>query len=212
MKTLKYSLLLVVIFSCKQQQPVTNTDPVLPIDTVTTAVKSAPVSIDKDSLLLDYTKQILTVIKNKDYNAFSEFIHPQDGIRFSPYGYIAKEHLKFSKSEFLFSLKEQNVMQWGQFAGTGDSILFNTKNYIKRFVYDVDFLNAEQITVNRSSVKGNSINNQDTYYKNVNYTECYFSGFDKKYAGMDWRALRLIFKEYEGKNFLVGIVHDEWTP
>ncbi len=212
MRHLKYSLLLVVIFSCNQQQPISNPKIVLPADTIASVPKLAPVSIDKDSLLLGYTKEILTVIKSKDYDAFSAFIHPQDGIRFSPYAYISKENLEFNRSKFLFSLKEQRPMLWGEFDGSGDSIYLTIKNYFKRFVYDVDFLNAEKITVDSSNAKGSSINNQESFYKGLNYTESYFSGFDKKYAGMDWRALRLIFKEYNGKYFLVGIVHDEWTP
>jgi len=28
---------------------------------------------------------------------------------------------------------------------------------------------------------------------------------------MDWKSLRLVFKERNGKFFLVGIGHDEWT-
>lgn len=212
MKYLKYFLLFLVIFSCNQQQPISTADIVLPTDTTISPTQLAPVRMDMDSLLLDYTREILTVIKSKDYVAFSAFIHPQDGIRFSPYAYISKEHLKLSKNEFLLSLKQRDLELWGEYAGSGDSIYFRIQNYFKRFVYDVDFLNAEKITANSSNVSGNSINNQKEFYTNVNYTECYFSGFDKKYAGMDWRALRLIFKEYNGKDFLVGIVRDEWTP
>lgn len=29
--------------------------------------------------------------------------------------------------------------------------------------------------------------------------------------GNDWRALRLVFELVDGRYYLVGIIHDEWT-
>jgi hypothetical protein len=48
-------------------------------------------------------------------------------------------------------------------------------------------------------------------YRNYDFTESHFSGFEEKYGGMDWRSLRLVFKEIKGRFFLVGVVHDKWT-
>ena len=28
---------------------------------------------------------------------------------------------------------------------------------------------------------------------------------------MDWRTMRLVFEEYQGKYYLVAIVNDQWT-
>jgi hypothetical protein len=58
---------------------------------------------------------------------------------------------------------------------------------------------------------GNSINNINTAYPKSDYIENYFSGFNKKYEGMDWRALRLVFQKEGDRYYLVGIVHDQWT-
>ncbi|MBK8311687.1 MAG: hypothetical protein IPL04_13125 [Chitinophagaceae bacterium] len=38
-----------------------------------------------------------------------------------------------------------------------------------------------------------------------------FPGSIKKFDGMDWRSIRLVFKIKDGKYFLVGVIHDEWT-
>jgi hypothetical protein len=48
-------------------------------------------------------------------------------------------------------------------------------------------------------------------YRGDSYSEFYFPGFDPKYDGMDWRALRLVFKKENEKLYLVGIIHDQWT-
>ena len=43
----------------------------------------------------------------------------------------------------------------------------------------------------------------------------HFPGFDKKYGGMDWESLRLVFEDATlgggTELMLVGIVHAQWT-
>jgi len=168
----------------------------------------------KDSILLKLTQNILVTLKNKNYSAFANYIHPVSGIRFSPYGHIdTLSHLRFSKEKFIATAKADNqeMIVWGEFDATGDPIKMTLNNYLQRFVYDVDFVKPEKRTVNDFIGTGNSLNNLSSVYKDCDFTESYFSGFKKEYAGMDWKTLRLVFKERNGKFFLVGIVHDEWT-
>ena len=168
----------------------------------------------KDSILLRLTNTILVALKNKNYSAFANYIHPVSGIRFSPYGYVdTLSHLRFSREKFIASAKDDNqeMIVWGEFDGTGDPIKMTLNNYMQRFVYDVDYIKPEKRTVNDFVAAGNSLNNLSSVYKDCDFTESYFSGFKKEYAGMDWKSLRLVFKERNGKFFLIGIVHDEWT-
>src|SRR5687767_1826584 len=54
----------------------------------------------KDSILLKLTQGILLTLKNKNYSAFANYIHPVSGIRFSPYGYIDTiHHIRFSRQK-----------------------------------------------------------------------------------------------------------------
>ena len=168
----------------------------------------------KDSILLKLTQNILLALKNKNYSAFANYIHPVSGIRFSPYGYVdTLKHLRFSREKFIamISNDNQDMIIWGEFDGTGDPIKMTLNNYMQRFVYDVDFAKPEKRSVNEFIGSGNSLNNLDSVYKDCDFTESHFSGFEKKYEGHDWRTLRLVFKERKGKYFLVGIIHDEWT-
>ena len=168
----------------------------------------------KDSILLKLTQNILTNLKNKHYAAFANHIHPIDGIRFSPYGHVDTiRHLKFSRATFIAQSNKADLemIVWGEFDGTGDPIKMTLNNYMRRFVYDVDFVKPERLAVNEFIGAGNSLNNLLSVYKNCNFTESHFSGFDKDYNGMDWKSLRLVFKERNRRFFLVGIVHDEWT-
>jgi len=168
----------------------------------------------KDSILLKLTQTILLTVKNKNYSAFAHYIHPVAGIRFSPYGYVdTANDIILSKAKFIAQAGNQNqqMIVWGAFDGTGDPIRMTLNNYIQRFVYDVDFVKPEKRSVNKFISGGNSLNNLDSVYKGCDFTESHFSGFEEKYGGMDWKTLRLVFKERNGRFFLVGIVHDEWT-
>jgi len=168
----------------------------------------------KDSILLKTTQNILALLKAKNYAAFANYIHPVEGIRFSPYGFVDTIHdIKLSKQKFINEAGQpiQDMIDWGAFDGTGDPIKMTLNNYMQRFVYDVDFAKPEKRSVNEFIGGGNSLNNLELVYKNCDFTESHFSGFDKKYGGMDWKSLRLVFKVRNKKILLVGIVHDEWT-
>ncbi len=175
-------------------------------------VNNSELQTKNDSVLLDLTKEILTAIKEKDYKKLTEYIHPEDGIRFSPYGFIdTANDVTATRSTFKLNAYTNKKRIWGYFDGSDDPIKMTSKEYFKRFVYDADFLNAEKTSLNQCLGGGNSQNNILVIYDGLPFTESYFSGFDEKFGGMDWRALRLVFKEYEGKYYLVAIVHDEWT-
>jgi hypothetical protein len=187
------------------------TDSLLEIKNVQDSIKLVK---RKDSVLLKTTQTILTLLKNKNYLAFANHIHPVEGIRFSPYGFVDTVHdIKFSKQRFIGEAGQpiQDMIDWGEFDGTGDPIKMTLNNYMQRFVYDVDFAKPEKRSVNEFIGGGNSLNNLELVYKNCDFTESHFSGFDKKYGGMDWKSLRLVFKVRNRKFLLVGIVHDEWT-
>jgi len=166
----------------------------------------------KDTTLVGLTKTILKQLKDKNYQALAQYIHPEAGVRFSPYGYInTKENVIIQADQLNNMLANNEKIVWGAYDGTGDEIKLTLQEYFDKFVYEVNFIKAEKLSVNQSLAKGNSLNNIEEVYPDAEYTESYFSGFEKKYNGMDWRALRLVYKEYGGKKYLVGIIHDQWT-
>lgn len=167
---------------------------------------------DKDSVLRGLTKQVFTLIKQKNYKALDGLIHQEQGIRFSPYAYISASDKKFSREEFLDLFgKNRNVKySWGNYDGTGDPIVLTAVEYFNRFVYDANFLHPEKLNVNKVAGSGNTTNNIKDFYNEEDFTESFFSN-SKKGDGLPWKAVRLVFKEIGGKYYLVGIVHDQWT-
>src|SRR5690554_2004294 len=210
----RYGMLWVVaglLFSCGNNQE-SSGDRSSRLDSLeyTTDQQSTP--INKDTLILELTNEILTVFKEKEYQRLVEFFHPTLGVRFSPYGYVdTTSHLAFSASSFQEAIEEDTSQIWGRYDGTGDDILLTPTDYFEKFVYDVDFLDAEETSVNRFLGKGNTLNNLRTIYPGSEFSESYFSGFEAKYGGMDWRSLRLVFRPHEGELYLVAVIHDQWT-
>lgn len=227
MKSLFITIIAVSFFAigCKNKtSKKTQTSPkdsVAAVDPVADSLQKAKAIADsilfvhrKDSILMKMTQNILTSLKNRNYSAFANYIHPVDGIRFSPYAFVdTVNHLRFSRSAFIAQVNkaDSDMKTWGEFDGTGDPIRMTLNNYMRRFVYDVDFVKPEKSSINEFIGMGNSLNNLQTVYKNSDFTESHFSGFDPKYGGMDWKTLRLVFKERNKRFYLVGIVHDEWT-
>ena len=162
-------------------------------------------------LLMNISTEILKSIKTRNYKKFASFIHPQDGIRFSPYAFIGTTDIKFSASEVLLIAKQHIVINWhSSWEDTAE--LKTIDQYFKKFVYDVDFLNAELKSVNKFHSQGTDLNNITEAYPGCDVVEFFFSGFKKEYEGMDYRALRLVFKMQNKHPYLIAIVHDEWTP
>ena len=207
-------LVLTIIFfdvACKNKSGKKQDEPVIP---TISAADSVLIKQQKDSTLLSLTKDVLTVIKNKNYDSLALFIHLVEGVRFSPDAFIdTPAHKIFTAAAFKkeATAKKQQKFTWGEYDGSGDPISLTIDEYFKKFVYDVDFLTPETRKVNEFIGGSNSQNNLLTVYDSCDFTESHFSGFDKKMDGMDWRSIRLVFKMKDGKYFLVGIIHDEWT-
>ncbi|RYD79673.1 MAG: hypothetical protein EOP53_09295 [Sphingobacteriales bacterium] len=165
--------------------------------------------INKDSLLIATGKEILALLKSKQYDSLEKYF--SDSVHFSPYGFIGSGEQTLTAKDFTAALSTNKKMNWGSYDGSGDPINLTAKQYIEKFVYNADFLNAEKTGVDKFIASGNSLNNLKEVYKNIRFIEYHFSGFEKKYAGMDWTSLRLVFREQNDRYYLVAVVHDQWT-
>lgn len=179
---------------------------------VDTTAKQPTAPVNEDSVLLALSGNILTTIKDTNYTQLITYIHPTQGVRLSPYGYIdTTENRVVQANELLSLLRSNKKILWGSFDGTGDPIMMTATAYFRRFVYNVDYVNAPDKAANRIMGGGNSPNNIEKLYPGAPFTEFHFKGFDKKYEGMDWASIRLVFKKENNKYWLIAIVHDEWT-
>ncbi len=155
--------------------------------------------------------EVIQAIKNKDMKKLKEFVHPEKGVRFSPYTYVdTKSDLLFTPAQLEKLPSDNTIFIWGKYDGTGEPIKLTFNQYYDKFIYDRDFANAERISYNKMIEKGNTINNIRKIYPNSIVMDYYFDG-SKQYSGMDWKSLRLVYEKIDTQWYLVGIVHNQWT-
>lgn len=161
--------------------------------------------------LEEAAEEVINALAEKDMAAVAEFVHPEQGVRFSPYTYVDESHQVFTADELAGLEGSQVILLWGYYDGTGDPIELTFDDYYERFIYSADFVNPEQMAVDQELGYSSMINNIADFYPGSSFVEYHFSGFVEDYGGMDWVSLRLVFIEDDGSWYLVGIVHDQWT-
>jgi len=155
---------------------------------------------------------VLLALKNKDAVELAKYVHPQLGLRFTPYTFIhtaTDQVFPVSGIPALFS--SNTSYTWGSFDGSGDPINLTFSGYYAKFIYDQNFLAAPQTVFNQVLQRGNMINNFTSAYPQGVSLEYYFPGFSAQYAGMDWESLKLVFEQSGNTWYLVGIIHEQWT-
>lgn len=155
---------------------------------------------------------IIMAIKNQDMSALETWVHPVKGLRFSPYTFVLDEYLVFSAADIPDLLSDTTIYHWGTFEGLGEPIELTFGDYYDEFIYDADFFQPQVVGLDEAVGMGSMINNIAQFYPGAVTIEYHFEGFDPQYEGYDWLSLRLVLEEHEGSWYLVGIVHDEWTP
>lgn len=164
----------------------------------------------EDSMdILQTANAIMYILDQQNYRALSTYIS-KDGIMFSPYTFLDSSVVLLSKVSFVNALDSGTVFMWGFSDGKGDSILMNLENYFNEYVYDADFANADTISINSFVGSGNSINNIAEKFPQDEFVEYHFLG-SEEYSNMDWKSLILLFEKENGKYFLRGLIHNEWT-
>ncbi len=184
-----------------------------------TDLKAAVSNIEKDNasktereIVQAKSDEILHALKNNDMSKLSAFVHPDKGLRFTPYAYIdTKKDITIKADESNNLADETTKRTWGAYDGTGDPIIMTFKEYNLKFVYDKDFLTAPQIIYNQVMERGNSLNNIKEAYPGGVFIEYHFPGFEARYEGMDWESLKLVFEKKADTWYLTGIIHEQWT-
>lgn len=210
-KTALLAFVIFVLYSCtNKQQENKQTE----LKETLTQPKVKPT--DSDDLSLSDTiaataRQALIFIKDKNYKELVNYF-ASEGVTFVPYGFIdTAKHKKLSREDFLEAINKKWVLTWGSYDGTGEPIKLTVNQYLAKFVYNADYLNAEADAFDTVINQGNSINNIQKIYPNHHFIDYHFSGFEQQSKGMDWTSLRMVFTKEDGQYFIVAIIHDQWT-
>ncbi|SEM09199.1 hypothetical protein SAMN05421856_10148 [Chryseobacterium taichungense] len=166
--------------------------------------------IKKEESLKSLNEAIILSLKEKNYNKFVQYIHPEKGVRFSMYAFVNQaEDKKFSKADFIKYQPTKTIFTWGVLDGSGDLYKATINDYLGKWVYAKDFATG-QVSINEFQGSGNSLNNLKQIYPKADFTENFIKG-SKANAEMDWKCLRLVFEKFQGKYYLVAVINDQWT-
>lgn len=169
-------------------------------------------SQEAEKIIKTKANEIVLALKNKDFKKVASFVSEDEKLTFSPYCYVKKEDLSFSKSEVENLFSNKNKYSWGVYNGVSPTKIEKTfAEYYDEFIFDQDFSQAEKISYNEILGKGNMKNNIQSFFPNSIVVEYHFSGFEEELDGMDWKSLRLVFVKVGDDWFLKAIVHDAWT-
>lgn len=166
---------------------------------------------DSQEMLLR-SMDAIQLIKSKDFAGLSALVHPEQGLRFTPYPHVDLQADKLFTAQQVAGLADDaTVYQWGSYDGTGDPIELSFNDYYQQFIYDHDFAEAPLIGNNRAIGRGNTLDNAQQVYQEGKFVEFHFDGVDPQYEGIDWSSLKLVFEQQNGTWYLVGVVHGQWT-
>lgn len=173
-------------------------------------------SVDPDSNapLLDAGNAVLAALKKDDIQTLSTLVDPERGVTFTPYSTVdPHSDLTFSPDQLTQAGANGTRYVWGYTQGKGDPITMTLPEYLDNYVFNADYTQAPIIGVDSVLSSGNSLENVRDAYPEDRFLEYYFPGQDPEVGGLDWCALKLVFRDAEsnGTYRLVGIIHSEWT-
>lgn len=201
-----------VMIACKKevQKPVPNEIDSMAQAKSDSAANTVQNKAAKEAALKKTNDVLLQALKSKDYKTFASLIHPEKGIRFSMYAFVdLKEDKHFSKADFEQYLPTKTQFTWGAHDGSGDPYKATINEYLGKWVFSRDFT-LSQYALNTFLGGGNSLNNLKKIYPKNDFTENYIKGTEKT-GEMDWKTLRFVFEEFQGKYYLIAVVNDQWT-
>jgi hypothetical protein len=168
-----------------------------------------PQIVDNDSQNELYLKALdtLKLIKGKKYEELSNIVHPQKGLLFSPYGLIDNENAIVLTQEKVKRLKENTqLFIWGYEYNSSEIIMMTFENYYHNYVYNYEYTKSRNIGINDIVGDNRTVDNIKEIFPQGEYVDFYLPAMtdDNK----SWTSLRLVFEQFEGMYYLVGIVGD----
>lgn len=176
------------------------------------AEDSSPEALTGNEPLITRAIEVAQFIRDRNWSALAGAIHPEKGVRFTPYSWVEPNtDMTFTPEEVAAFGSDSASYMWGYSDGPGEPMYMTPEEYFVRFVFNADYTQAPCLSVNRIMASGNALENVADAYPDGRFVEFYYSGLDPVNEGFDWCALKLVFEAYGNQLMLVGVIHSEWT-
>jgi len=168
-------------------------------------------TIQLDTSFIDFSNEMIDLLAANELIELSKHFHPQKRCAFVPYTFLSDENQEFTTNSFIKQFDLDEKLMWGTQDGSGDSILYTVSDYIKTYVYDIDFkTKSSDVHINGNLAFSNTLNNISKLYPEAEFVEFYYDG-TKEYEGMDWKSLIFYIEKLDDVYYLVAIAHNQWT-
>jgi hypothetical protein len=127
-------------------------------------VDAPPASpLTANQVVLARAGEVVQALQSQDMAFVSAYVHPVQGVRFSAYAFVKDTDLAFPPDQVAGLAADSSIYSWGNYAGTGEPINLSFSDYYVKFIYDVDFANAPQVSLNHR-LSGELIDNAAEFY------------------------------------------------
>jgi hypothetical protein len=99
--------------------------------------------------------KVMWALKQKDMARLSTLVHPEKGVRFSPYTYVRNEDRVFQAAGIRHLMFSPAVYRWGYFAGSGRPMALTFVDYFKLMTFSTENQRFRQ-SVNKDLPGGES--------------------------------------------------------
>ncbi len=162
--------------------------------------------------LLNTACAVLRAIQQRDYTALAGYVHPEQGLTFTPYSTVNLEmDLTFTAAQVADFKEDENRYLWGMVSGTGEMLQMTVEEFFNSYIFNVDYTQASRIGIDRVNITGNALENVTEVYPDCRFIDFTYPGADIANQGQDWSSLKLVFAPSESQWLLVGLIHSQWT-
>jgi hypothetical protein len=161
-------------------------------------------------VVMTTAESVLVALKTKNY-ALLEKLTSSHGLSWNEWPSLDLSRVDVAKTDISKIPSDTNVYLFGYTDGKGDPINLTRSAYIDTWIYNRDYLNADEVGVNRVIGKGNSLDTILTDAGNRTVVAFHFKGFEPEFKGMDWTTLYLVFDFENDAYKLRGIAKNNWS-
>lgn len=178
----------------------------------TPAVQTPEVTPTPEADVRAAADALANAMRQGDFSAVAQYVSPTKGVTFTPYSFVDPGIDRcFTAAQVAAFGSDSATYLWGAYDGSGNPMQLTPQEYWNEFVWNADYTQAPDVTVNGIAQSGLAIENVTEAYPDATFVEYHFDGLEEENEGMDWCALKLVFEQVAGQWQLIGVIHSQWV-
>lgn len=174
-------------------------------------ISKSPENMPETMSAFETSINVLTAIKNRDYQLLSKYAHPEKGIIFSPDSYVDyNEDSVFSAEQIKLFGSDNTIYSWGYFDLSGNLIELTANEYFDKYVYNKEYIYSQQIGINSIVYSGNLVENVAELFPNAIFVDFHDEGTEE-FDYIDWSDLKIVLEKYNDILKVIAIINSRTT-